>query len=301
MAASGLVSVVSLLKGLQHNKIPATINCEDENDYISWENSPFYINKITREWKKEEDKPRMGGISSFGRSGTNAHVVIEEYTTPMTLQFSSAVHPREDAQVMIVLSAKTEEQLLQKVSDLLTLIKNPDQTIDLLSIAYSLQVTREVMEIRLGCIVNSVEELVDKLQAYLNSEKNIESFYRGEAKHYDTSISIFNSDTDLQETINKWIANKKLSKVLELWVKGLELDWNKLYGEVKPKCINLPKYPFAKERYWIKETTSKHIIENTPVAINKNYEIIENLVDQIESESIATDQAIGLLKKYSTY
>ncbi|WP_108807996.1 SDR family NAD(P)-dependent oxidoreductase [Aquimarina spinulae] len=301
MAASGLVSVVSLLKGLQHNKIPATINCEEENDYISWENSPFYINKITTEWKKEQDKPRMGGISSFGRSGTNAHVVIEEYTRPITPQFSSVVHPREDAQIMIVLSAKTEEQLLQKVSDLLTLIKNPDQTIDLLSIAYSLQVTREVMEIRLGCIVNSVEELVDKLQAYLNSEKNIESFYRGEAKHYDTSISIFNSDTDLQETIDKWIANKKLLKVLELWVKGLELDWNKLYGEVKPKCIGLPKYPFAKERYWIKKTTSKHVIENTPVAINKNYEIIENLVDQIENESITTDQAIGLLKKYSTY
>ncbi|EZH71968.1 hypothetical protein ATO12_04945 [Aquimarina atlantica] len=301
MAASGLVSVVSLLKGLQHNKIPATINCEDENDYINWENSPFYINKITKEWKKEQDKPRMGGISSFGRSGTNAHVVIEEYITPMTSQFSSVAHPGKDTQIMIVLSAKTEEQLLQKVSDLLVLIKNPDQTIDLLSMAYSLQVTREVMEIRLGCIVNSVEQLVDKLQAYLNSEKNIEGIYRGEAKHYDTSISIFNSDTDLQETINKWIANKKLSKVLELWVKGLELDWNKLYREVKPKCINLPKYPFAKERYWINKTASEKVPENLSIRENGNYEIIENLIDQIESESIETEQGIDLLKKYSIH
>uniref|UniRef100_UPI000463BE72 SDR family NAD(P)-dependent oxidoreductase n=1 Tax=Aquimarina macrocephali TaxID=666563 RepID=UPI000463BE72 len=301
MAASGLVSVVSLLKGLQHNKIPATINCEDENDYINWENSPFYINKMTKKWEKEQGKSRVGGISSFGRSGTNAHVVIEEYKTPTAPKFSSVTHPEDDTQAMIVLSAKTEEQLLHKVSDLLTLIKNPDHAIDLLSIAYSLQVTREVMEARLGFIVSSVEELVDKLEAYLNSERNIEGFYKGEAKHYDTSISIFNSDTDLQETIDKWIANKKLSKLLELWVKGLKINWNKLYGEVKPKCISLPKYPFAKERYWIKKEKSKQVIENRPVEVNNNYEIIEDLVNQIESESIATDQAIGLLKKYSTY
>ena len=47
------------------------------------------------------------------------------------------------------------------------------------------------------------------------------------------------------------MANRKVPKLLELWVKGLELDWSKLYGEVKPRRISLPAYPFAKERYWI--------------------------------------------------
>ncbi|UII31929.1 SDR family NAD(P)-dependent oxidoreductase [Fulvivirga ulvae] len=296
MAASGLVSVVSMLKGLQHNKIPATINCEDENDYISWKDSPFYINKTTKKWDRADDRPRMGGISSFGRSGTNAHVVVEEYVPQQPVQPVVATHPGDGTQVIIALSAKSDEQLHQKAGDLLDFISTKKQDIDLLALAYSLQVTREAMEVRLGLIVGSVEELKDKLQAYRNAEKGIEGVYQGEVKHNDTSVSIFNVDADLQETIEKWITHKKLSKLLELWVKGLELDWNKLYGEVKPQRISLPKYPFAKERYWVKKTTSRQIVESKPASGSDNFEIIEDLINQIESESIETDEAVSLLK-----
>ena len=48
-----------------------------------------------------------------------------------------------------------------------------------------------------------------------------------------------------------WLAKGKLSKLLELWVKGLAVDWKKLYGESKPRRVSLPTYPFAKERYWL--------------------------------------------------
>uniref|UniRef100_UPI00374247C8 beta-ketoacyl synthase N-terminal-like domain-containing protein n=1 Tax=Fulvivirga marina TaxID=2494733 RepID=UPI00374247C8 len=296
MAASGLVSVVSMLKGLQHNKIPATINCEDENDYISWKDSPFYINKTTRKWDREDDKPRMGGVSSFGRSGTNAHVVVEEYLPPVPSQPVTIAHPDDGSQVIIALSAKTDEQLDQKVGDLLNFIHKADEDIDLLALAYSLQTSREAMEVRLGIIVSSIEELVDKLQAYRKAEKGIEGVYQGEVKHHDTSVSIFNVDADLQETIDKWINNKKLSKLLELWVKGLELDWNKLYGEAKPQRIGLPKYPFAKERYWIRKNTTKQVKETHMEEVGKNYEVMEDLINQIESESIETDEAVSLLK-----
>ena len=54
-----------------------------------------------------------------------------------------------------------------------------------------------------------------------------------------------------------------MSKLLELWVKGLELDWSKLYGEVKPRRISLPAYPFAKDRYWIEAAAGR------PVAADK--------------------------------
>ncbi|WP_185113962.1 SDR family NAD(P)-dependent oxidoreductase [Fulvivirga imtechensis] len=309
MAASGLVSVVSLLKGLQHNTIPATINCDDENDYITWEDSPFYINKATREWEKENDKPRMGGVSSFGRSGTNAHVVIEEYMPPVNEHSAVVVAPK-DSSVIIALSAKTGEQLKQKASDLLTFISTPDQTteepvaksIDLVALAYSLQVTREAMEVRLGFIVNTIEELADKLRSWLNAEEDIEGAYSGEVKLHDPSVSLFNVDADLQETIDKWITNKRLSKLLDLWVKGLVLDWNKLYGEVKPRRINVPKYPFAKERYWVdkkaeKATTDQHT--GNGQRVNGNYELIEDILSKVEDESLDVDQAVKLLNNGS--
>ena len=45
--------------------------------------------------------------------------------------------------------------------------------------------------------------------------------------------------------IETWVAKGKYGKLLELWVKGLSLDWRRLYGEARPRRISLPTYPFA--------------------------------------------------------
>ncbi|RZK98581.1 MAG: hypothetical protein EOP36_21310, partial [Rubrivivax sp.] len=45
----------------------------------------------------------------------------------------------------------------------------------------------------------------------------------------------------------------KLHKLLDLWVKGLSFNWEQLHGEAKPRRISLPTYPFARERYWVRD------------------------------------------------
>ena len=65
------------------------------------------------------------------------------------------------------------------------------------------------------------------------------------------------ADEELREAVAKWVQRKKYSKLLELWVEGLDFDWNILYGESKPCRIGLPTYPFARERYWIVENTQR--------------------------------------------
>ncbi|WP_123057292.1 SDR family oxidoreductase, partial [Desulfocucumis palustris] len=55
------------------------------------------------------------------------------------------------------------------------------------------------------------------------------------------------------KAIDGWIIKGKYAKLLNLWVKGLIVDWNNLYGETKPRRISLPTYPFAGERYWAPE------------------------------------------------
>ncbi|HEV3036480.1 MAG TPA: SDR family NAD(P)-dependent oxidoreductase [Candidatus Angelobacter sp.] len=70
------------------------------------------------------------------------------------------------------------------------------------------------------------------------------------------ALAVFSNDADLQQTVDKWITGKKYSKLLDLWVKGLEMDWSKLYSESKPPRISLPAYPFARERYWVDTTAA---------------------------------------------
>jgi acyl transferase domain-containing protein len=79
MAASGLVSLISLILALRHETIPASLHCEQENDYINWQESPFYVNKTNKPWPAE-GKIRTGAVSAFGASGTNAHMVVQSYS-----------------------------------------------------------------------------------------------------------------------------------------------------------------------------------------------------------------------------
>ncbi|WP_418133247.1 hypothetical protein [Variovorax sp. NFACC26] len=108
------------------------------------------------------------------------------------------------------------------------------------------------MEVRLACVVSTLEELKAKLSQYLAGEKSVEGLYRGELKRDKDAWGVFSTDEELQEAIGKWVARGKLHKLVELWAQGLAFDWTRLYeGEVAPRRISLPTYPFARERYWV--------------------------------------------------
>jgi acyl transferase domain-containing protein/acyl carrier protein len=265
LAASGLVSVVNLLKAMQHRQIPASLHCEEENDYFTWDNSPFFINKKTCEWNREQGKPYLGAVSSFGRSGTNAHIVIAEYQAPVENKPSIPVTTPGD-KVMILLSARTKVQLQQRARDLFHYISSPSQeAVDLHDLAYSLQVCREEFEVRLGFLISSVTQLAEKLQAYLEGAEDMEDTWQDKVKRNEEDISIINDDDDMKEAIDKWITRRKLSKLLEFWVKGLVIDWDKFYQSNKPKRIGVPVYPFAQDRYWVDATEKDRfrVVENT--------------------------------------
>ena len=82
-------------------------------------------------------------------------------------------------------------------------------------------------------------------------EDGIADLYRGEVKRNKEALAVLATDDDMAQTIAAWVAKGKYGKLLDLWVKGLSLDWRRLYGERTPGRISLPTYPFARERYWV--------------------------------------------------
>src|SRR5262249_52884327 len=123
-------------------------------------------------------------------------------------------------------------------------------------IAYTLNVGREPMEERLGLLVSSLEELDQKLRALLNGDGG-PGLYRGQARKSEGVLTTLAKDEAFQGAVDKWIEHERLDMLLELWSKGLEVDWSKLYGAAKPQPMSLPTYPFAKERYWISPAGSE--------------------------------------------
>ncbi|MEA2959171.1 MAG: polyketide synthase PksN, partial [Alphaproteobacteria bacterium] len=268
--AAGMAGMIKVLLQLQHKTLVKSLHGEEINPYIELADSPFYIVQERRAWEPIHDAsgralPRRAGVSSFGFGGVNAHIVIEEYVAP---ERPPVAGPSAERPAIIVLSAKNEDRLRERVEQLLSAIERGLGEADLADVAYTLQVGREAMEARLGVIAASMTLLKQKLQAWLAAEPGIEDLYRGQLKREKDALAVFAADEELQEAVAKWVERGKYGKLLELWVKGLAVDWSTLYGAAKPRRISLPTYPFARERYWVPEPVAAVAGVGPPVVLH---------------------------------
>ncbi|MFI4955505.1 MAG: type I polyketide synthase, partial [Gammaproteobacteria bacterium] len=82
-SAAGMAGLIKVILSLQHEAIPAQINLQSINSKINLTHIPAHIPLELTPWKKQAE-PRRAGISSFGFSGINAHIILEE--APVSLQ-----------------------------------------------------------------------------------------------------------------------------------------------------------------------------------------------------------------------
>ncbi|BBB92538.1 MAG TPA: SDR family NAD(P)-dependent oxidoreductase [Methylomusa anaerophila] len=256
-SAAGIAAVTKVLLQLKYCQLVPSLHSKALNSNIDFIQTPFKVQQELASWNQPEISingktkkyPRIAGVSSFGAGGSNAHVVIEEYRTDDLKEVSDET---TQSKVGIVLSAKNEDRLKERVQLLLTAIQEKKITDnDLINMAYTLQIGREAMEERLAIVADSIKELEEKLTSFLAEQEGIEELYRGQVKRNKESMAVFAGDEDMAKTIEAWIIKRKYTKLLELWTKGLMFDWNKLYNDCKPSRISLPTYPFARERYWV--------------------------------------------------
>ncbi len=253
-SAAGIAGLTKVLLQMRHGQLVPSLHCEELNPNIDFATTPFVVQRQLCEWRRPvvegREEPRMAGISSFGAGGSNAHVIVSEYTGPSLASGGHGISA--DRPAVIVLSARNAERLGEQVSRLLAAIESQGLgDHDLVDLAYTLQVGREAMEVRLGLTAASIAELKAKLHQYVAGAAHIEELYLGEVKRNKEALSVFAADEDMAEDPQAWVAKGKFGKLLDLWVKGLAFDWSRLYGEVRPRRLSLPTYPFARERYWV--------------------------------------------------
>jgi acyl transferase domain-containing protein/acyl carrier protein len=80
-AAAGIAGLIKAVLSLEHERIPAHLHFEQMNPHIDWGGVPVEIPVSGRAWPRGERR-RLAGVSSFGFSGTNAHVIVEEAPQP---------------------------------------------------------------------------------------------------------------------------------------------------------------------------------------------------------------------------
>lgn len=260
LTAAGISGVLKVLLSLQHRMLPPAAHFTELNPHIDLENSPFYINTGLQPWNVAYSKVRRASVSSFGFSGTNSYLVIEEYNTDTVRSASLPIRVSQTGPCIVPLSAKNDDRLKTYARNLLHFIRKQETEnvpLDLRDLAYTFQTGRSAMEERLGMMVMSLQELTEKLQRFVDGQHDIEGVFRGNVKHGKETLASLEDDNDMTETIAAWIRNGKIHTFLDLWVKGLNFDWNRLYTTPKPCRISAPTYPFAREQYWISSAQEK--------------------------------------------
>ena len=107
-AAAGVAELIKAALSVKHGVIPPSLHCENPNPEIPWADYRLAVQRDAAPWP-ESDGPRLAGVNSFGISGTNAHVVLEEAPRQPFVPAASAASP--GAVRLLPLSAHTKESL----------------------------------------------------------------------------------------------------------------------------------------------------------------------------------------------
>ncbi|WP_320066036.1 type I polyketide synthase [Micromonospora sp. RTGN7] len=118
-AAAGVAGIIKMLMAMRAGELPATLHAAEPTPEVDWSAGTVELLTRTRQWP-ELGRPRRASVSSFGISGTNAHVVLEQGPEPAV-----AGEPVVAGLPMLV-SAKSEAALAARAEQIRGLLASPD-------------------------------------------------------------------------------------------------------------------------------------------------------------------------------
>ncbi|WP_435878776.1 SDR family NAD(P)-dependent oxidoreductase [Streptomyces klenkii] len=165
-AAAGVAGVMKMVLAMQHGVLPQTLHVDEPTPQVDWSAGAVELLTEAAAWP-ESDHPRRAGISSFGISGTNAHVILEQATEPTAEDPADDTAAGEGASeepsrprtpvVPWVLSGKTEEALREQARRLLSSVDFA--TASPADVGFSLAATRSALEHRAAVAGADADEL----------------------------------------------------------------------------------------------------------------------------------------------
>ncbi|MEK9524688.1 SDR family NAD(P)-dependent oxidoreductase [Streptomyces venezuelae] len=162
-AAAGVGGVIKMVMALRQEQLPATLNVSKPSELVDWETGGVEVLTQPRPWPATEDRTRHAGVSSFGISGTNAHVILAE--APTTRPAVSGGESGDDgATPLWVLSGRTEAALRAQATALVDALGASDE-VSVRDLGRALATTRTALDHRAVVTAEDRTEAVEALAA----------------------------------------------------------------------------------------------------------------------------------------
>jgi|GEM_PF-2048095 acyl transferase domain-containing protein/NADPH:quinone reductase-like Zn-dependent oxidoreductase/thioesterase domain-containing protein/SAM-dependent methyltransferase len=224
LTAAGIAGLLKVLLMLRHGLIPPLAHFDQPNPRIDFAATPFFVPREAVPWPGV----RRAAISSFGFSGTNAHLVVEAAPAPSPRSADPA------SRHLFVLSAKSATALARTVSALAAhLAATP--ALEPRDVAFTLALGRGHYAHRLAIVAETIAGLTDLLA-------------RAARGAGDEAILAGRLDGDAGDP---GPAPEDIHALARYWVAGGAIDWAALFADAAPRRVALPTYPLERASYGV--------------------------------------------------
>ncbi|MFI0797063.1 type I polyketide synthase [Micromonospora rubida] len=163
-AAAGVAGIIKMVQAMRHGTVPATLHVDAPSSHIDWTAGAVALVTEATPWP-ETGRARRAAVSSFGMSGTNAHIIIEQADEPADPDVIAVAPGLVDVDVTVwPVSARSRAALAGQAARLAAHLRGRGD-LDAAAVAWSLATTRSAFDQRSSVVGSTVEDLVAGLEA----------------------------------------------------------------------------------------------------------------------------------------
>ncbi|MGW3045766.1 beta-ketoacyl synthase N-terminal-like domain-containing protein [Kitasatospora sp. NPDC001159] len=232
-AAAGVGGIIKTVMAMRHGVLPRTLHADQPTPHVDWESGAVELLTEAREWTTVDGRPRRAAVSSFGFSGTNAHLILEQ--APAEEQPAEAADaPRPLPEPLPWLLSAADEEALRAQAERLLAHLDGHPAERLADLAYAGCTTRAQLTHRAVVLGSGLEEVRRGLAA-LAGGGQAPNLLRGTAAAGRGAAP----------------AGADVAALAAAHVSGTEVDWATLFAGTGVRAVELPTYAFRREQYWL--------------------------------------------------
>ncbi|WP_435104734.1 beta-ketoacyl synthase N-terminal-like domain-containing protein [Arhodomonas sp. AD133] len=214
-AAAGIAAFIKSCLAVAHGAIPAHLHLNQPNRRLDWRQLALRVPTSREPWEASAVE-RVAGVSAFGFTGTNVHVLLRGAESPRTVSGDGDA----DRPLPLVLSARSDDALRALACEMADFLRETDEPIE--DICYTAALRRAALPVRLAFVARTAAGFADALQAWIAGNT---------------------ADDDAP-------ASAGVGALARRFMAGESVDWRDVWP-TPGTVVGLPTYPWQHQPYWL--------------------------------------------------